>query len=40
MTIVHYYPEILKWCLAHKWQFLSYPDSSRIIWDNDLAWIR
>ncbi len=25
MTIVHFYPEILKWCLSHKWQFLSIP---------------
>ena len=25
MTVVHYYPEILKWCLANKWKFLSIP---------------
>lgn len=25
MTIVHFYPQILKWCLSHKWQFLSIP---------------
>ncbi len=25
MTIVHYYANILKWCLGHKWQFLSIP---------------
>jgi len=25
MTIVHYYQYILKWCLAHKWLFLSIP---------------
>ena len=25
MTIVHYYPQILRWCLSHKWQFLSIP---------------
>jgi len=25
MTIVHFYPQILKWCLGHKWQFLSIP---------------
>ena len=25
MTIVHFYPQILKWCLAHKWQFLTIP---------------
>jgi copper/silver efflux system protein len=25
MTIVHFYPRILRWCLAHKWQFLSIP---------------
>ncbi|HUX57198.1 MAG TPA: efflux RND transporter permease subunit [Bacteroidales bacterium] len=25
MTIVHFYPSILKWCLSHKWQFLSIP---------------
>ena len=23
--VVRYYPEILTWCLAHKWQFLSMP---------------
>lgn len=25
MTIVHFYPVLLKWCLAHKWQFLVVP---------------
>ncbi len=25
MIIVHFYPIILKWCLAHKWVFLSIP---------------
>jgi len=25
MTVVHYYPVILKWCLANKWKFLSIP---------------
>jgi copper/silver efflux system protein len=25
MTIVHFYPEILKWCLRHKWKFLVIP---------------
>ncbi len=25
MTIVHFYPRILKWCLANKWKFLSIP---------------
>ena len=25
MTIVHFYPYILNWCLSHKWQFLSIP---------------
>jgi Cu(I)/Ag(I) efflux system membrane protein CusA/SilA len=25
MTIAHYYPYILRWCLSHKWQFLSIP---------------
>ncbi|MFC0877408.1 efflux RND transporter permease subunit [Saccharicrinis sp. FJH2] len=25
MSIVHFYPVILKWCLSHKWQFLSVP---------------
>ena len=25
MTIVHFYSSILKWCLAHKWAFLSIP---------------
>ena len=25
MTIVHFYPVILKWCLANKWKFLSVP---------------
>ncbi|MFB6318586.1 efflux RND transporter permease subunit [Saccharicrinis sp. FJH54] len=25
MSIVHFYPVILKWCLSHKWQFLSIP---------------
>ncbi len=25
MTIVHFYSQILKWCLSHKWQFLSIP---------------
>ncbi|RUT79609.1 efflux RND transporter permease subunit [Ancylomarina longa] len=25
MTIVHFYARILKWCLAHKWQFLMIP---------------
>ncbi len=25
MTVVHYYPRILQWCLANKWQFLSIP---------------
>ncbi len=27
MTIVHYYLFILRWCLAHKWQFLAIPIS-------------
>jgi len=25
MTVVHYYPVILNWCLANKWKFLSVP---------------
>ena len=25
MSIVHFYPVILKWCLSHKWQFLTIP---------------
>ena len=25
MTVVHFYPEILQWCLANKWKFLSVP---------------
>ncbi|HKK12692.1 MAG TPA: efflux RND transporter permease subunit, partial [Flavobacteriaceae bacterium] len=25
MTIVHYYTQILDWCLSHKWKFLSIP---------------
>ncbi len=25
MTVVHYYPQILKWCLANKWKFLAIP---------------
>ncbi|VAW20792.1 Cobalt-zinc-cadmium resistance protein CzcA; Cation efflux system protein CusA [hydrothermal vent metagenome] len=25
MTIVHFYKQILQWCLAHKWQFLTIP---------------
>ncbi|MCF6332603.1 MAG: efflux RND transporter permease subunit [Draconibacterium sp.] len=25
MTIVHFYKPILKWCLSHKWQFLTIP---------------
>jgi Cu(I)/Ag(I) efflux system membrane protein CusA/SilA len=25
MTVVHYYPVILRWCLANKWKFLSGP---------------
>jgi Cu(I)/Ag(I) efflux system membrane protein CusA/SilA len=25
ITVVHYYPVILKWCLANKWKFLSVP---------------
>ncbi|HUX95808.1 MAG TPA: efflux RND transporter permease subunit [Bacteroidales bacterium] len=25
MTIVHFYSSILRWCLSHKWQFLSIP---------------
>jgi Cu(I)/Ag(I) efflux system membrane protein CusA/SilA len=25
MTVVHYYPVILGWCLANKWKFLSIP---------------
>ncbi len=25
MTVVHYYPQILKWCLANKWKFLTVP---------------
>jgi Cu(I)/Ag(I) efflux system membrane protein CusA/SilA len=25
MIIVHFYPQILHWCLNHKWQFLSIP---------------
>ena len=25
MTVVHFYPEILKWCLANKWKFLAMP---------------
>lgn len=27
MTVVHYYPFILKWCLDHKWKFLAIPVS-------------
>jgi Cu(I)/Ag(I) efflux system membrane protein CusA/SilA len=25
MTVVHYYPVILRWCLTNKWKFLSIP---------------
>jgi Cu(I)/Ag(I) efflux system membrane protein CusA/SilA len=25
MTMVHYYPEVLNWCLINKWKFLSIP---------------
>ncbi len=25
LAIVHYYPQLLAWCLNHKWQFLSVP---------------
>ena len=25
MTIVHFYPVLLKWCLSHKWQFFLIP---------------
>ncbi len=25
MTIVHFYKQILQWCLGHKWQFLTIP---------------
>ena len=25
MIIVHFYPPILRWCLSHKWQFLTIP---------------
>ena len=25
MTIVRFYPKILRWCLSHKWQFLALP---------------
>ncbi|MBI2794508.1 MAG: efflux RND transporter permease subunit [Ignavibacteria bacterium] len=25
MSIVHYYPRVLQWCLTHKWQFLLVP---------------
>lgn len=25
MTIVHFYPRLLTWCLNHKWQFLALP---------------
>lgn len=25
LAIVHYYPQLLAWCLNHKWQFLSIP---------------
>jgi len=25
MTIVHFYPKILRWCLANKWKFLAIP---------------
>ncbi len=25
MTVVHYYTQILKWCLANKWKFLAVP---------------
>ncbi len=25
LAIVHYYPQLLAWCLSHKWQFLSIP---------------
>ncbi len=25
MTVVHFYPSLLKWCLANKWKFLSIP---------------
>jgi Cu(I)/Ag(I) efflux system membrane protein CusA/SilA len=25
MTVVHFYPVILRWCLANKWKFLSIP---------------
>lgn len=27
MTIVHFYPILLKWCLSHKWQFFLIPIS-------------
>ncbi len=36
MTIVHYYPYILKWCLSHKWQFLSIPVA--VIFFGVLSW--
>lgn len=25
LAIVHFYPQLLRWCLSHKWQFLSIP---------------
>lgn len=25
LSIVHFYPDLLKWCLAHKWQFFLIP---------------
>ena len=25
MSIVHFFPTLLRWCLSHKWQFLSLP---------------
>src|SRR5690606_11762059 len=30
-SIVHYYPRILSWCLAHKWKFLAIPIFSIIL---------
>ncbi len=31
MSVVHFYPKILKWCLANKWKFLSIPISIVIL---------
>ena len=37
MTVVHFYPSLLRWCLDHKWKFLGIPDRDFIYRDSFVA---